>query len=376
MEIVIQALDTINGTIEYITNELKKCTYLVPGGTGRINLSLDLTKPEDITVCKHQDKNGTYLSCSWNVQKKHFVYGDIPCDPDKLFDKVCYMYNDVANKLQEKTEKEAFEDRCYKLYQLEWMMSHGYSLDDLYKVMLKYEKEMFDPEDFSDGEYGHGHDFDKSDLERAAEQARDIFLYQEGFGGSQIFASKEEFLDAEYQDVAYMKWLFETQVDEEADKLKSLYTKYTGKLLTNAADLKVHTDAGTLKAYKLTDPDHPGICIMLQPKGHDVEIDVTMAETDGKNINIVNWGNATTEDSTHKEILLWDDIESTLKPKVLSKEELKKVIFDEWKKFDKNTKTGNFECKLLIPSDFEKIAIYGSTNGNKYEALVEWNIKK
>ncbi len=232
-------------------------------------------------------------------------------------------------------EKTKFEDRCYKLYQLEWMMSHGYSLDDLYKVMLKYEQDMFDPDDFrdSDGNLSYENEFNAEDLERAAMQARDIFLFEQGFGHGQIFACKEEFLDAEYHDAAYMKWLFETQVDEEADKLKALYTKYTGKQLSCVADLKVHTDAGILNAYRCTDPEHPGICVMLQPKGHDVEIDVTMAESDGRNINIVNWGDATTEDSTHKETLLWDDIESTLKPKVLSKEELKPIIFDEWKKF-------------------------------------------
>ncbi|MBP3784421.1 MAG: hypothetical protein J6I68_14345 [Butyrivibrio sp.] len=333
MEIIVQKIDVRKGTIDYICTELRKLIHLQPRQEGKINLSLDLTKSEDISVFKHEDEAGSWFSFSWNIGKKHYVYGNISCDITKMVQDVERMYDDVTAKVREEAEKAIFEDRCYKLYQLEWMMSHGYSLDDLYKVMLKYEQDMFDPEDFGDGEYGHGHVFDASDLERAAMQARDIFLYQEGFGGSQIFADKEEFLDAEYQDAAYMKWLFETQVDEEADKLKALYTKYTGKQLSCVADLKVHTEVGTLRAYRLTDPEHPGICVMLQPKGHDVEIDVTMAESDGKNINIVNWGDATTEDSTHRETLLGDDIEATLRPRVLSKEELKPIIFDEWKKF-------------------------------------------
>jgi hypothetical protein len=148
------------------------------------------------------------------------------------------------------------------------------------------------------------------------------------------FNDMNTFLGEEYKDPAYMKWLFDSHDDAVAADLKEKYRKYTGINLNECCDLKVHTDAGTLRAYKLTDPSHPGIVVMLEPKGHDdVEIDVTMAEANGKDIQIVNWGDATTEDCTHSESLLWDDIEKTLAPKVLSPEELKKVIFNEWKKF-------------------------------------------
>lgn len=321
MEIITQAIPTKSMTVKYIRDELERLDKSQEKES-KINLSLDLTKPEYITAKKtEQGFDLNYIRNNACLGGLTVLSADLETYITALLDMV--IHND---------EKVKFEQKCYELYQLEWMMSHGYSLNDLYKAMLKYEKDMFDPEDFTvDGDGNM--DFNESDLERAAEQARDIFLYQEGFDGSQIFARKEEFLDAEYQDAAYMKWLFETQVNGDADKLKALYTKYTGKKLSCVADLEVQTDAGVLRAYKTTDSEHPGICIMLQPKGHDVEIDVTMAEADDKDINIVNWGDATTEDSTHRETLLWNDIEATLRPRVLSKEELKPIIFDEWKKF-------------------------------------------
>ena len=353
MEIIVQKIDARKGTIDYICTELRKLIHLQPRQEGKINLSLDLTKPEDITICKHEDKAGPWFSCSWNIGKKHYVYGNISCDITKMVQDVERMYDDVTAKVREEAEKAIFEDRCYKLYQLEWMMSHGYSLDDLYKVMLKYEQDMFDPDDFrdSDGNLSYENEFDASDLERAAIQARDIFLYQEGFGGSQIFADKEEFLDAEYQDAAYMKWLFETQVDTEAEKLKALYTKYTGKQLSCIPDLKVHTTAGTLNAYKSDVNGNPGINILLQPKGYEDEIDVTAALVyenpealpgypnidladicEPMDVKIINWGDATADDYTETLIIRRKAIEEGLH-KVLSPDELRALVLDEWKKF-------------------------------------------
>ncbi len=329
MEIITQTIDTKKRLIDYICDELRRCIHLQPCQESKINLSLDTTKPEFIRVSKDEDE-GMFL-LDW-IMPGHNIAFDfkIPTGIEEM----AHPVRDMVLSMNNIAEKDAFEQKCYELYQLEWMMSHGYSLDDLYKAMLKYEKEMFDPEDFGDGKFGNGHVFDASDLERSAMEARDTFLFEQGFGNSQIFANKREFLDVEYQDASYMKWLFETQVDTEAARLKELYRKHTGRQLSCIAELKVHTESGMLKAYRCTDPEHPGIAVMLQPKGHDIEIDVTMAESDGKNINIVNWGDATTEDSTHRETLLWDDIESTL-PKVYSgdSEELKKLILDEWIKF-------------------------------------------
>lgn len=337
MEILVQKIDVRKGTINYICGELSKLIHLQPRQEGKINLSLDLTRPEDISVFKHEDEAGSWFSFSWNIGKKHYVYGNISCDITKMVQDVERMYDDVTAKVREEAEKANFEDRCYKLYQLEWMMSHGYSLDDLYKVVLKYEQDMFDPDDFrdSDGNLSYENEFNAEDLERAAMQARDIFLFEQGFGHGQIFACKEEFLDAEYQDAAYMKWLFETQVDEEADKLKALYRKYTGTDLCTSCDLKLHTLAGDLKVYRNMDPKYKGIKVTLKPSGLDDEVLVAVVENaEGINIGIQTYADAENDEPTTNETLCRESIEAASKAKgPLTKEELKPIILDEWKKF-------------------------------------------
>jgi len=47
-------------------------------------------------------------------------------------------------------DRSIFEQKCYETYQLDWLISHGYSLNDLYKEMLDCISEALDPVDFSD----------------------------------------------------------------------------------------------------------------------------------------------------------------------------------------------------------------------------------
>jgi len=333
MEIIVQKIDARKGTIDYICGELRKLIHLQPRQEGKINLSLDLTKPEDISVYKHEDEAGSWFSFSWNIGKKHYVYGNISCDITKMVQDVERMYDDVTTKVREEAEKANFEDRCYKLYQLEWMMSHGKSLDDLYKVMLEYEQDMFDPEDFGDGEYGNGHEFDADDLERAALQARDILLFERGFGNGEIYVSKDEFLGAEYLDQGYMKWLFETQVDTEADKMKALYKKFTGNDVNKNLDLQMHTLAGDIRVYRNFDPKYKGIKVTLKPSGFDDEVLMAVIEnSEGLDMSIHTYADAESDEPTCSEVLSVESIEAALK-KELSPDELKALIFDEWKKF-------------------------------------------
>ena len=49
MEIIVQKIDVKKGTVDYICTELRKLIHLQPRQEGKINLSLDLTKPEDIS---------------------------------------------------------------------------------------------------------------------------------------------------------------------------------------------------------------------------------------------------------------------------------------------------------------------------------------
>lgn len=71
-------------------------------------------------------------------------------------------------------------EKAYEKYQLDWMIQHGYSISDLFQIMDNLQKE---------GSEDVFHDF----LER-------------GFGG-EIFACMEEFLDAEYLDTEFMRYL-------------------------------------------------------------------------------------------------------------------------------------------------------------------------
>ena len=52
------------------------------------------------------------------------------------------------------------------------------------------------------------------------------------------------------------------------------------------------------------------------------------------------------------------------------------IIGDDWKFFEKNPSTGNFELELEIPSGLEKLVAFGSSNGKNYAGLIEWNLKE
>ena len=89
-------------------------------------------------------------------------------------------------------------DKIYRAYQLDWMLSHGYSLRD-YAL----------DEDDEDED-------DESILDR---------LSDEGINGM-CFASFDEFLDAEYQDEEYMTQLIERMPD--SDSVMELWYKDNG----------------------------------------------------------------------------------------------------------------------------------------------------
>jgi hypothetical protein len=72
-------------------------------------------------------------------------------------------------------------------YQLDWMISHGYSLDDLYERAIDYAKSMFDEHDKDDHITTH------DGIERLFMQMRDTFLYEQGFGSGSIFVSYSDF---------------------------------------------------------------------------------------------------------------------------------------------------------------------------------------
>lgn len=110
--------------------------------------------------------------------------------------------------------EEQLQHKLYDIYQLDWMMYHGYSLADIIKGM---EEQPHDAHVFEEEDYG-GKQVDVSGIYKEWEQDR-------GFGG-EIFACYEEFCENEYLDYTQMQELIRTQPIELADKLEEIYGEY------------------------------------------------------------------------------------------------------------------------------------------------------
>lgn len=102
--------------------------------------------------------------------------------------------------------QEKFEQRCYELYQLEWMASHEYSLADVFNGLKECAVELAECDDFD------------TDMNIAFDEIEEMF-FERGFGEGSIFVCKDEFLNCEYQDEEYMEYLLDTEMFE-------LYQKY------------------------------------------------------------------------------------------------------------------------------------------------------
>ncbi len=224
MDIVTKTIDAKAITVQMIRNEFEKMNKA--GEKERIiKLSLDTTKPEIIAV----EKSGNAYSCRYKKKGVLLFEGLV------VLDELNISITNMLDKAYEAMENEEFKDKCYEAYQLDWMLSHGFSLNDLYKAQLKYMQEMFDPEDFIEDGDEKTFDFDESDLERSMEQGRDILLYEQGLGNGSIFVTKNEFLQAEFLDDWYMRHLLGNMPDSK--NLKLLYKKIM--LLENGVEVAV-----------------------------------------------------------------------------------------------------------------------------------------
>lgn len=89
-------------------------------------------------------------------------------------------------------------DRLYQLYQLDWLMSHGYSLTHVFNVLQA--------------------------AEEAGKKGRQkvVYFFGHGFDG-QIFSSFEEFCNAELTDGNYIDTLIERAPEDEQDELDEAY---------------------------------------------------------------------------------------------------------------------------------------------------------
>lgn len=95
--------------------------------------------------------------------------------------------------------KISFKKKCYELYQLDWMMSHGYSLQSIFKILKKI---CCDESEFTE---------ELNSIEK--------YLDEQGFNG-EIFACEQEFYDNEYQDKDFMKNLLSAKMFEEYKKIE------------------------------------------------------------------------------------------------------------------------------------------------------------
>ncbi len=309
MEILTQTINTKNLTNAYIRDALKNISLQNRNPkTGKINLSLDLCDPQYIEVESRKTDRGEAFKCNFfrktpDNEVRNTFSTDVYLDSAER--DVEHLLDTIRKQIAEEDEKQIFEGKCYEAYQLDWMMSHGHSLADLYKILRDNIKEEAEA-------------LNESDISRLVDSSRDTFLYEQGFGSGSIFVCRDEFLTHEYQDIYYMKHLLNSMFDSE--KMKKLYHRYTNVNVDNICDLEIETSAGTLKAYKSSFTGQPGICVMLQPDGVDDEIDCsyifvaedpdfrTDSDEDRKDVVIMGYGDPGDEDYTTKEIIRRKDV--------------------------------------------------------------------
>lgn len=115
------------------------------------------------------------------------------------------------------TTKEMFENECYELYKIDWMLRHRYTLTDLVD-QLKDNAEMTVDED------GMMSATDGQSARALICSAYTTFEDENGFDG-EIWTCKDEFLQSEFLDYGYMMHLFESVDNNKA--LIDYYEKET-----------------------------------------------------------------------------------------------------------------------------------------------------
>lgn len=170
--------------------------------------------------CEHNNNNG----CDWN-ETYH-----------------CCCKNRTSIKMEK--EKMCIREKAYERFKLWWMLTHGYSIQDLGDLISRYINER------------------KKDYEGTFEE----YIQMTGFEGGNIWPCLSEFLDCEYQDANIMYLLF-TEDEYEA------YLNAEGiEEPDHFGDtIKVSTPHGDIVAYDNNDPDYPGISLFFIKKGDDRE---------------------------------------------------------------------------------------------------------
>ena len=95
-----------------------------------------------------------------------------------------------------------FKQKCYELYQLDWLKTHGYSLRNVFDVLREGYHTLCE-----DGEID-GSTYCDDDVDLLED-----YFDEHGFNG-ELFACEDEFLDAEYMDSEYMEYLLPADMYE------------------------------------------------------------------------------------------------------------------------------------------------------------------
>ena len=121
-------------------------------------------------------------------------------------------------------EDEYYIKKLYGAYQLDWMMSHGYSLQDLMK-------ELNNVSDYHDEHIHDGYTGDGMPTGEFFVDVDGIFHdweYDRGFG-SEIWVCYDEFCGAELQDNAYIQGLVDRMgliTNEDRHEFRMWYAQY------------------------------------------------------------------------------------------------------------------------------------------------------
>ena len=197
--------------------------------------------------------------------------------------------------------QEEFKQACYEAYQLDWMLSHGYSLNDFLHGIAEAEEEARYSGEFPTGGTLDVYDSLRNDFE------------DQGFNGS-LDVCKDEFLNAEFKDPMYMKHLIDCMRDSEAR-----WKQYTeiSKPATQETTFQCGTSTDKFQAIEQI----VAICFDMNPNDHlrvfdygengDLLLDIYKDEDYDRTKGEYNLVTIFTSKSVDGKIIAVDDTEDT-----------------------------------------------------------------
>ena len=196
--------------------------------------------------------------------------------------------------------EQQFQHKCYKAYQLQWMLSHGETLTELANTIIDIACETMAIDD----------DYtvvsSEKELRQLMKQSYGEFIDNVGFCGS-LFVCEDEFLQAEYLTPCYMFDLLSQMAD--STECKKLWTKFTGLALPDPQELQQNCEYhmpiknGKLNISTMPDSAYPGLDIEYESdKDASVPDDTVftkprvLIENNENVLRAIIWGDRNNED--------------------------------------------------------------------------------